>query len=496
MTEFTTTALLLGAFGALLLASVLLSRGLDRAGVPVALLFLILGMLAGSEGLLRIPFDNFQFAFRVGTLALILILFDGGLNTSLGAVRKAAWPASVLATAGVALTAGLVALAARMVGLPWAPALLLGAVVSSTDAATVFAVLRGSGLRLKKRLGATLELESGVNDPMAVILTVALTESILGGGGLHWSLAYLVPLQLLIGGVVGAIIGHVAREFLIRVKLSTGGLYPVITLAVAFIAFGGATVVQGSGFLAVYAAALVIGNGAIPYRSALRRIHDAIAWLCQIGMFLMLGMLVFPSQLLPVALPGLALGLFLAFVARPAAVALCLLPFRFPPRETLYLGWVGLRGAVPIILATFPVLSQVPDAHRIFNLVFFMVVVNAVVPGSTVRWVTRQLRLDIPESPTPSAVLEVASTRLLKGELMSFYIDPSLAVCDAALSQVVFPEGAGAALVVRGDELLAARGSTVLRQGDHVYIFCRPEDRPFIELLFGRPQGDSAERSA
>ncbi len=490
-TEFTTTALLLGAFGALLLASVALSRGLDRAGVPVALLFLALGMLAGSEGLLGIPFDDYQFAFRVGSLALILILFDGGMNTSYAAVRSAIGPASVLATVGVAITAGLVALAGRALGLPWTLSLLIGAAVSSTDAATVLAVLRGSGLRLRRRLGATLELESGLNDPMAVILTISVTDALLSGAGAGWSLLYLAPMQLLIGAGLGAGVGWLARRLMMRIQLRAVGMYPVITLGVALLAFGGATLLMGSGFLAVYAAALVIGNGEVPYAAALRRIHDAIAWLCQIGMFLMLGLLVFPSQLLPMLLPGLALGFFLAFIARPLAVAICLAPFRFPAKETGYLGWVGLRGAVPIILATFPVLADAPGAKGVFNLVFFTVVVNAIVPGATVRWVTRRLGLEVPETPTPSAVLEVASMRPLKGDLRSYYIDKSLAVCGASLSQVAFPEGAGAALVVRGDELVAARGATALREGDHVYIFCRPEDRAFIELLFGRPQGDA-----
>lgn len=489
LTEPTATALLLTVLGGLLAISVLFSRAFDRLGVPVVLLFLLLGVLAGSDGFGAIAFDDYDLAFRLGTLALILILFDGGLNTSVSSVKRGLAPASVLATLGVALTAALIAVFARLLGLPWAGAILLGAVVSSTDAATVFAVLRGGRLRLRERVGRTLELESGLNDPMAVILTTAVTASMTGGGGLGWSLLWLIPLQLIIGGLVGILIGFAGRALLRHVRLAAGGLYAVLTLAIALLAFGSATVVMGSGFLAVYVTAVVLGGSELPYQGGLRRIHDAISWLSQIGMFMMLGLLVFPTQLPPVALQGLALALFLAFIARPLAVWLCLLPFRFKPAEVLFLSWVGLRGAVPIILATIPVMAGVPDGMRIFNLVFFVVVINALVPGATVRWVTRRLKLEAPEAPTAAAALEINSMRDLQGVIRSFYITPVLAVCDASLSQIKFPEGAAAVLVVRGEQLLACKGGTVLRNGDHVYVFFRREDRPFIELLFGGPQG-------
>lgn len=485
------TAFLLAAFGALMAVSVLLKRWADRLGVPVVLIFLLLGMVAGSESIGGIHFEDYGLAFRLGTVALILILFDGGLNTSLATVRKAVAPAAVLATLGVVLTAGLTAVAARLFGMPWPIALLLGAVVSSTDAATVFAVLRGSQLTLKPRLNATLELESGLNDPMAVILTIALTQAFAGGPFSGWTLVWGVPLQLAVGLAAGLGFGYGARWVLNRVHLSTIGLYPILTLAVAFAAFGCATLLQGSGFLAVYIAAMVLGNGPLPSRSGLARVHDALAWLSQIGMFLMLGLLVFPSALLPVAGLGLAIAFFLALVARPLAVALCLLPFRMPSREVLYVGWVGLRGAVPIVLATFPVLYKVSGADEVFNLVFFIVVVNALIPGSTVRWLTRRWDLMAEERPSPPAVLEINSTRQLEGELASYFIDPSLAVCGVRLAQIKFPPGASAVLVVRDGALVACRGETELLPGDHVYVFMHHEDRPYIQLLFGRPQDDS-----
>lgn len=480
------SALLLVAAGILLGASVLIGRFFDRWGVPAALLFLLLGVLAGSEGVGRIPFDDYELAYRLGTTALVLILFDGGLNTRVASLRRAVAPASVLATVGVAITAALVALFARLIGLSWGEAVLLGAVVSSTDAAAVFAILRGGGIHLRDRLGSTIEFESGANDPMAVILTAAITLHLLGQQTVGWSLLWAVPIQLVLGAAMGFAIGYLGRVVLLRARLSTAGLFPALTLGLAFLAYGAATLINGSGFLAVYVAAIVIGNGPIPYANGLRRIHDSIAWICQIGMFLMLGLLVFPSQLLPNFWVGLGIALFLAFVARPIAAAICLAPFRFAKKEIGFVGWVGLRGAVPIILATFPVLRGAPGALEVFNVVFFVVLVNALLPGATVRRVARWLKLEREQPPTPNAAIEINSMQPLKGEVLRFYIDPSLAVSGASLSQIHFPEGAGAVLVVRGDELLAARGGTTLQPGDHVYVFCRPEDRPYMELLFGR----------
>lgn len=480
------TALLLVAGGILLGASVLIGRFFDRFGVPVALLFLLLGVLAGSEGIGRIPFSDFELAYRLGTTALVLILFDGGLNTRLGALRGAIAPASILATLGVALTAALLALFARLIGLPWEQALLIGAVVSSTDAAAVFTVLRSGGVKLQERLASTIEFESGANDPMAVILTAAITLHLVGQQQVGWGLLWAVPMQLLLGAAMGIACGYLGRVVLLRVRVSTAGLFPPLTLGLAFLAYGAATLINGSGFLAVYIAGIVLGNGPIPYANGLRRVHDAVAWLCQIGMFLMLGLLVFPSQLLKVAGVGLAIGLFLAFVARPLAVLACVWPFGFRTRETALISWVGLRGAVPIILATFPVLRGAPGAVEVFNIIFFVVLVSAVTPGATVRRVARWLGLERVEPPTPNAAIEINSMQPLKGEVLGFYIDPSLAVCGATLSQVRFPEGSGVVLVVRGDELVAARGGTTLHAGDHVYVFCRPEDRAYMELLFGK----------
>jgi len=275
-----------------------------------------------------------------------------------------------------------------------------------------------------------------------------------------------------------------------RVKLPGGGLYPALTLAIGFLAFGVPTMVHGSGFLAVYVAALILGNGPLPYRAGLLRVHHALAWLGQVVMFLVLGLLVFPSRLFEVAGIGLALAIFLAVVARPVVVAACLAPFAFRAREILYIGWVGLRGAVPIILATIPVLAGAPGALRIFDVVFFIVVVNALVPGATVGWVTRKLGLGAREAPSAPAVLEIESMQPLNGELMSFYIDDALAVAGVSLAELPFPDGASVAMIVRGQDVVPPKGNTTITPGDHVYVFARTEDRPLIHLMFGREEGE------
>jgi cell volume regulation protein A len=483
------TALLLTICGVLLAVSVLSSRASQRIGVPIALFFLVVGILAGSEGIGGIPFSDYRLAFRMGSVALALILFDGGLNTPMEVIRRVWAPAGVLASVGVLLVAGLVAGFGHLGGLGWPEALVLGAIVSSTDAASTFAVLRASGLQLKRRVAATVEVESGVNDPTAVILTTTLTFNLLRPGELGLpDMLLRILAELLIGAVIGIGAGYAGRTLIGRLHLVTGGLYPALLLAFGFLSFGVATLAHGSGFLAVYLAGIVLGNGPLPYRAGLLRIFDALAWLAQIGMFLMLGLLVFPSRLGEMALLGLGVALVLAVLIRPLVVAVCLAPFRYPRNETVFVGWVGLRGAVPIVLATFPVLVGAPGADRIFHLVFFICVVGAIIPGGTVAWATRRLGLGSAEPPAPHAVLAVESRVPLKGEVMSFYIDDALVVSGVRLDELDFPEGASVALIVRGDQLIPPKGGTVLLPGDHVYLVVLPEDRPLIQLMFGRQE--------
>jgi cell volume regulation protein A len=485
------TSIVLAIVGALLLGGALFSRATERVGVPVLLAFLGLGMLAGSEGLGRIAFEDYHLAYRLGTIALVFILFDGGFNTSASQVRRIAGPAAVLGTLGVIGTAGLLAIGARLLlHMDWEEAMLLGAIVSSTDAAAVFAVLRGRGVHLKEHVGATIEVESGANDPMAVILTTVVTEHMIAAQPPSiWQAAFSVVTQIAIGMALGLGIGYGGRALLARSRLSSNGLYAVVLIGIACLAFAVPTLIGGSGFLAVYVSAIVLGNGKLPLKRGLVRVHDALAWLGQVMMFVVMGLLVFPSRLIHVAGPGLLLAAFLAIVARPAVVWLCLLPFRsFRTREIAYIGWIGLRGAVPIILAAFPVLAGARGADRIFDLVFFVVVMSALLPGATVGPLARRLGLVSDEPPPPQAVLEIDSRQPLNGDLISFYVDEALPVAGERLVNVPFPPSAAVTLIVRGNELLAARGDTELLPGDHLYVFARDEDRATIQLLLGHPE--------
>jgi cell volume regulation protein A len=489
MTDPVSTIAVALTVGAVLLASsVVASRTSGRLGVPFLLVFLLVGMAAGSEGVGGIPFEDYHLTFRVGTVALVLILFDGGLNTSVASVRRVFAPATLLATAGVAGTAALTALGARALGSAWPEAFLLGSIVSSTDAAAVFSVLRSGGTRLQPRVAQLLELESGVNDPMAVILTLAVTGALASGEGASWRLLLDAVLQLGVGTAGGLAVGYLGRWLLARVRPAASGLYPVLTLAIAFFAFGAPTLLGGSGFVAVYVAAVILGDGHLPYVAGLRRVHDAMAWFSQVAMFLLLGLLAFPSRVAAVAVPGLFVGVFLALVARPVVVALCLAPFRLPAREVLFISWVGLRGAVPIMLATFPILAHLPVAHRVFDLVFFVVVVSALVQGTSIRWLARRMKLEAPGPPPPRAVLEILSRQRLAGEVLSYYVEPASAVAGCRIADLPVPQGSSVMLVVRGRDLVTARGQTVLQPGDHVYVFAPPEEQPFVQLLFGRQE--------
>jgi cell volume regulation protein A len=491
LTEPATTAALLVVLGALMAVSAFGGRLAERAGIPTVLLFLALGMLGGSEGLGGIAFDNAGLAFRLGTIALILILLDGGLNTSWQSVRRAAAPAGLLATVGVVLTALVLALVGRGLGLSWGEAALIGVIVSSTDAAAVFAVLRGGGLRLKDRVRSTIEVESCINDPMAVILTTATIAAVQGGGAPSvWSVLVMILLQMALGAAAGAAVGLLVIVLIRRVHLHVAGLYPVVLLGAAFGSFGVATLAGGSGFLAVFLTAAMLGNGPLPYKSGLRRVQDALAWLSQVGMFLMLGLLVFPSRLLPVAGIGLALGLALALIARPLATLVCLAPLRVPLREVTLVGWVGLRGAVPIVLATFPIMAGLPNSDRVFHIVFFIVVVSSLVPGASIAPMTRWLRLGERQRAAPAAALELHSLQDIDGELRLYVLEPEVAAAGALLRELPFPEGAAVVLVVRGQQALAARGHTRLQPGDHVYVVCKHEDEALVGLYLGR----SAER--
>lgn len=376
----------------LLLLGVLASKVSIRAGIPPLLLFLALGMLAGSDGPGGIFFDNAWLAQLVGTVALAFILFSGGLDTDWPKVRSALWPALSLSTVGVLITAVLVAAFAMFaLGFSWLEGLLLGAVVSATDAAAVFSVVGTGALRVRERLLAMLELESGTNDPMAVFLTIGITSLLTGASTGAASLIPLFGTQMGIGAALGFAFGWGTVQLMNRLKLDAAGLNIVLTTALVLFTYGLTASLHGSGFLAVYIAGLVVGNGRPADLPAVARFHTGLTALMETAMFLTLGLLVFPSRLLPIAGAGLLVTLFLTFVARPLSVFAGLTPTRMGVRERAFISWVGLRGAVPIILATFPLLAGVPRAGEIFDIVFFTVLASVLLQGTTIPFVARRL---------------------------------------------------------------------------------------------------------
>lgn len=493
LTEPQATAWLFLTAALLLLVAVLGHRLSRRLGLPFFLLSLGVGMLAGSDGPGGIAFDDYRLAFRLGTAALLFILFDGGVNTQREVLRRAIVPGGLLATVGVVATVGLFALGGVALGLEWSEALLVGAVISSTDSAAVFSLLRGGGATLKPRAAATLEVESGLNDPVAVLLTLAAATALVEGRAPGWTLPFEMALQLAIGAGAGIALGKGAAFALRRLGLAAGGLFTVFSLAFVLLAFAAPTLMWGSGFLAVYVAGLTLSNARVPYRAALVRFHDGVAWLCQIAMFVMLGLLVFPSRLVAAAPLGLALGLMLILVARPAVVALCLLPLRVPWREVLFVGLVGLRGATPIVLATIPVLGGVPGSERLFDLVFFVVLVSGLIPGAATRWLARRLDVETGAAPPPRAVLEFHSSEPLDGDVISFQISRALAVAGVAIRDLPLSDGTSVLLIVRDRTLVPPRGDTVLLPGDHVYLFARELDRPLLTLLFGASESETSD---
>lgn len=473
--------------GLLLLLGIASSKFSARFGVPVLVLFLALGMLAGSEGIGKLGFENYGLAHGFGTLALAIILFDGGLRTPMESVRAAWRPALVLATVGVVITAGITgAAAAWILNLPWLEGMLLGSLVGSTDAAAVFAVLRSGGVRLPDRLAATLEIESGSNDPMAIFLTVGLLEVLLGRVAAGPGLATLFVTQLTVGVLAGASVAYAAVYVINRINLDAAGLYPVLVSAFGLLAFGLAASLGGSGFLAVYLAGILIGNSRIVFQRGIFLFHDASAWLAQIMMFVMLGLLSFPSRLLSVAPQGLLVAGVLIFVARPLAVLLSTAPFGFDWRNQAFLSWVGLKGAVPITLATFPLLAGLPEARLLFNVVFFVVVVSALVQGWSLPAVARRLGLNLPPDPRGPITVEISSLRHVEGDIADYTISEDSLAAGRLVRELALPEGAVIAIITRGDKIIPPQGNTRIEPGDHAVLVLSRGTRPLVNKIFGR----------
>jgi cell volume regulation protein A len=477
--------------GALFLLSVLASAISTRLGLPLLLVFLALGMLAGEDGPGGIHFDDVETTYLIGTVALSVILFNGGLCTDISSFRVGLWPALWLATVGVVATAALTGLAAAwFLNLHWMEGMLIGAIVGSTDAAAVFAILHSHGLQLKQRVDATLQIESGVNDPMAVFLTIALVQ-LLAAGGTHpdGSVALQFGQQMGIGAVIGLGGGWLLIGLINRITLNAS-LYPLLAFSGALLIFGATATLGGSGYLAAYLAGLMLGNRrSLRSIDDIRRFHDGLAWLSQIGMFLILGLLVTPHQLLPLAIPSLLIAAALILVARPVAVFLCLLPFRFAWREQLFIGWVGLRGAVPIILALFPWLAGLEHYRLYFDVAFFVVLLSLVIQGWTVAPVARWLKLEVPPTASPVGQRIPLDWPGLSGyELVGYRVTADSLAVGRVLGDVNLPDSVRPAAVVREEQVHECGECGPLRAGDDLYLFARAADLPLLDQIFTVPR--------
>jgi cell volume regulation protein A len=468
--------------GALLALGIVASLAAGRLRVPGLILFLALGMAIGSDGLGLIVFDDFELTRTIGVIALALILFEGGLTAGWSEIRPVFWPALSLATIGTLITAGLVGVAAAwLLDLPLLYGLLLGAIVSTTDSAAIFSVLRGSNL--KRRIARVLEAESGLNDPVAILLVIGFIEWI---GQPEYGLADMAVLfveELGIGAVAGVACGWISATAFKRVPFVSSGLYPVASIATAAIAFGAADVLGGSGFLAVYLAGLALGGARVPARATITDFHAGLGWVSQIVLFFTLGLLVFPSELGSIAGPGLLLAVVLAVVARPIAALVATRVGRFPPREAVLIGWAGLRGAIPIVLATFPVIAETPRAGVFFNIVFFVVLTSTLVQGATFEPLARALGVTADEPALPRPLIEVGAIRQLGAEVIEYPVGAGEAVVGHVVNELGLPRDALVNVIVRGEEALLPRGSTPIEAGDRLHILTRESVRDEVEAL-------------
>lgn len=469
----------------LLLVGILSSKLSARIGLPVLVLFLVIGMLAGESGIGGIAFDNPLGAHTLGTLALAIILFDGGLQTPTSSI-KAVWkPASLLATVGVLVTAMLTgAAAAYILDLPLLEGMLLGAIVGSTDAAAVFSLLRNAGIHINKRLKSTLEIESASNDPMAIFLTVGLLEVLVNGMQPGIGLLQLFVVQMGVGALVGLGVGWLSVKLINRIHLAASGLYPVLVAACGFLSFGVSANLGGSGFLAIFLTGVFIGNRRIAFQRGTFLFHDGLAWLSQIVMFVVLGLLINPLSLLEVWFEGLVIAAVLILVARPLAVAPILRLFGFNAREISLVSWVGLRGSVPIILAIFPLMFGLEGAELIFNVVFFVVLISASIQGTTLPIVARKLRLTEKPPAVPAASLEITALEEVDADIVEYTLSEQPRAAGRRLSQMALPDTTVVAMITRGKEVIPPRGSTELHPGDHLFVVLRPETRPFVDCVF------------
>lgn len=468
---------------ALVVLSVITSKASSRLGIPALLLFVLVGVGAGVHGLGGVQFVSYTFAQELGTFALIFILFSGGLSTEFNEVRPVLWPGIVLSTIGVVIATVVVGLFAQQVlHFTLVEGLLLGATIASTDVAAVFSVLRSKSISLKEGLAPLLELESALNDPMAVFLGVTLLGL---AGGKEASVLELIPMfirQMILGGLIGWASGKSAAALIDRLKLEYEGLYSVLTLGWIILTYAIAQSVGGSGFLAVYLAGIIIGNANLAQLKGLNNFHEGMAWLGQIGMFLSMGLLVNPSELWSIAPLGVALSIFLVFIARPASVFLSLPVSRFNGREKLMIAWGGLRGAVPIILASYVLASQIPKAGEIFNLVFFVTFFSVFLQGTTLHKVGKWLNLEAPFREKVQFPIELTPSKNLKSRLMEIRV-PSGPAVGKTLTDLKLPKDALVILIQRNDQILVPRGDTPLDESDTLLLLVESSSADTIRQL-------------
>jgi cell volume regulation protein A len=460
------------AIPTLLIASVILSKGASRFGIPALSVFLFIGIIVGREGLGGFAFTNYALAQTLGILALIFILHAGGLGTALEDVRPVWASALVLSTVGVVIASVLVgAFAVAVLGFDWLHGLLLGATIASTDVAAVFTILRSRSVSLKGRIRPLLELESALNDPMTVFLSVGLLQLLTRQhAASFWTLVPMFIRQMTLGTLAGVGAGKGIRWTLNRVTLDYEGLYPVLSVALVVLTYGLTESVGGSGFLAVYVSGIVLGNSHYVHKRSLTLFHDGLAWLMQIVMFLTMGLLVLPSDVSRVALSGIALSAFLVFVARPVSVLVCLTPFRYPIREQLMVAWAGLRGAVPIVLATYPLIAGAPGARTIFNLVFFVVFISVLLQGATIPAVSRWLNVAAPLSKRFRYPIEYTPTPDDKTELVELPVPPGSPAIGRQLVDLHLPTGALVVVIRRNEHVVVPRGNTRIEPNDVLLV--------------------------